>query len=324
MSTFSRTNVRQTREALLRRITAGDWRPGERFLSARRICAMYPVSYQTAHRISRDLVEAGYLERRGRSGTYIAGSPGGYHRVDLVFNARARRRDSFGQRLLDLVSQGLDRYRILWRLNFDGRHHSKRDDYQVFWEMGDSVCDRLASRGFALLLGQRPPHGVLAASIDTVETDDFCGGVCAGEMLRDRMNARRPLVIGGPVDDLRSRERMQGFQAVFPDAAVFHSRSWFFEDGVRLCQSIDPALFDGCFCANDRLAQAFYSVHKPKPGYALVGFDGAPIARQLGIATVDIAWEEQAALAVRLIQNRLQGDTGVATRHIVAPKLLVN
>jgi DNA-binding GntR family transcriptional regulator len=77
-------------DELKHRIEGGLYHPGERFLSARALATRFGVSYQTAHRILVRLTEDGLLERRGGSGSYIAGEPPRYRRACLVFHARAR------------------------------------------------------------------------------------------------------------------------------------------------------------------------------------------------------------------------------------------
>src|SRR5437868_4230140 len=101
--------VQDTRAALMARLQSSRLRPGDRFLSARAVALEFDISYQTAHRLLAELCDAGLLERRAGSGTYIPGPRTIYDQVALCFDGRARRVGSFGARLLSGLMRQLDR-----------------------------------------------------------------------------------------------------------------------------------------------------------------------------------------------------------------------
>src|SRR5690606_26112430 len=82
---------------------------GDRFLSNRAVATQYGISYQTAQRLLSALVSDGLLVRRAGSGTYLPGGEGKLCGVDLLFNTRAKRRGSFGAKLLSLMRGKLQR-----------------------------------------------------------------------------------------------------------------------------------------------------------------------------------------------------------------------
>jgi len=63
---------RQLREILTRRISAGDYRPGDRIPSERELCQQYGVSRTTVRQTLNDLVHEGILIRVPAKGTFVA------------------------------------------------------------------------------------------------------------------------------------------------------------------------------------------------------------------------------------------------------------
>jgi DNA-binding GntR family transcriptional regulator len=104
------------KEKIRTRLREGVHRPGDRFLSTRAVASTFEVSYQTAHRLIGELCEEGWLERRAASGTFIAGQSPAPVGVQLFWSARARRKGSFGARLLSDLTRRLNRDRIVWKI----------------------------------------------------------------------------------------------------------------------------------------------------------------------------------------------------------------
>src|SRR3954470_19146461 len=102
------------------RIGDGIHRPGDRFLSTRALASPFGISYQTAHRLAQELCDEGLLERRATSGTYIPGGHKEVSRILLFFNERARRPQSFGERLLDELTKRLARDGTPWEIVWTG------------------------------------------------------------------------------------------------------------------------------------------------------------------------------------------------------------
>ena len=57
------------KEKMIARLKGGFHPPGHRFFSNRGLAAQFGVSYQTADRLIRELVDEGWLERRPSAGT---------------------------------------------------------------------------------------------------------------------------------------------------------------------------------------------------------------------------------------------------------------
>lgn len=322
--------VEDIKERIRTRLRAGVERPGDRFLSTRALADTFGISYQTAHRLSRELCAEGLLERRAASGTFIPGGSEPLSDVQLLFSARARRPQSFGARLLRDLTRRLDRDRLPWEVAWtDSKVEIEDGCFPVIWESPLAVETCLHQGRSVLLLNDRPRPGLRATFVDSVGIDDFWGGVCAAQLLQgeqaDQPLSPRFAVVAGPTEDARSGQRRDGFLSLVPAAAVVPAASWFFEDGYRVAGDAVRLGPDGVFCCNDRLAQAVVAWcndhHVARP--PLVGFDDAPIAERLNLTTIAVPWDEMIAGAVDIIKRRLAGDTSAARQLIVTPRPVV-
>jgi len=160
-------HVAKVKQKLRAKILARAFASGQRFLSNRGIAAQLGISYQTADRIVRELVREGLLVRRAGSGTYLPGERRQLGGVQLIFHRRARRKSSFGARLLSTIVAGLNAANVEWRMNwFDpatGRlPRLMRDRYPIIWEARPAVKAACAQQRMALLINERPPPGLAA------------------------------------------------------------------------------------------------------------------------------------------------------------------
>lgn len=317
------------KEKIRTRLREGVYRPGDRFLSSREVAGTFEISYQTAHRIISELSAEGLLDRRAASGTFIPGGRVEMLGVQLFWSERARRKGSFGWRLLHDLTTRLKRdrivYKIAWadaaRLAAPGSKY-----FPVVWERPEIVQACVQNKRSALLLNDRPQPGLEAAWLDSVSIDDFSGGVCAAQLLsKEAGRTAKFAVLTGPLDDARANARRDGFLSLARNAIVVSSPTWFLEDGYEIAGQAVKSGHDGIFCGNDRLAQAVLAwceEHKvlcPR----LVGFDDAPIAEELNLTTIAIPWDEMIAGAIDILKRRLNGDTSAARQLIVTPRPVV-
>jgi DNA-binding LacI/PurR family transcriptional regulator len=166
-----------------------------------------------------------------------------------------------------------------------------------------------------LLLNDRPPFGLGGSYVDAVTTDDFSGGACAAELLKERTGRSGGFVVlGGPEDDARSAQRIAGFRAHAAASRVICAESWFVESGAEKAAAALAAKPAGIFACNDRLAEAVieHCARRELPLPPLVGFDNAPVAERLRLTTIGIPWATMIAEALQLITARLEGSTQAA------------
>ncbi len=318
--------VAEVKAKLLLSLQHGIHPPGSAFLSTRAIAQRFGISYQTAHRLSVELAEEGWLERRNASGTYVAGRQPALGGVHLLFNARAKRRESFGRRLIECLTASLDAAGISWRISWvEDRVRLRADLLPILWEAPGALAEIGRTKVFAVLLHDRPPAGLAGSFVDSVAVDDFSGGACAAELLREACGPLgRLAALAGPKLDPRSLRRVAGFSEVLPGARVRWSPSWFSEDALPAARDLCSG-YDGIFCGNDRLAAGVLEhcrAAKIDPP-ALIGFDDAPVAEKLELATIAIPWREIAEAATHVAQRRLAGDSTTAAQHIFAPRPVV-
>lgn len=318
--------VASLRRELRQRLAAGAAVPGERFLSNRELARHANVSYQTAARLLDELVGDGVLRRRHGSGTYVAGEAARPSVIHLIFHPRGLRPGSFGSRLHAMIRTALAEAGIVPQEHWTSRPQETPDDaYPVYWETQPGPPIELPQGRFALVLNNRPPPGLRARFIDSVQVDDFSGGCAAAELLRRRIGPRGASILAGPRTDPRSEARVAGYRTIYPTAPLTHSRSWYREGAEAAARRILAQKPAGVLCANDRLAeaidQAAARARSPRPH--LVGFDDAPVATGLRLTTIAIPWDELVSAATRIIAARLRGDSHPATQVILQPKAVV-
>lgn len=295
-------------------------------MSNRAVAAQFGVSYQTADRLLGELCAAGLLVRRAGAGTFLPGDPDVPARALLVFHRRARRRDSFGARLLAELAARLEREGTRFDVRFVGDEAAsapapiRGDVLPVLWEAPAVLAALAAEQRRGVLLNDRPPPGLASLVIDSVSVDNHTGGACAAQLLA-RDGGRRYAVLAGPEHDGRSDARVKGFRSLLPRAQVVHCPTWFRTDARPLVRRVVRAGADGVFCCNDRLAEAVlgWCAKQRDDPPRLVGFDDAPIAERLDLATICIPWADLAQVTAGVIRRRLQGDRAPASRQIIAP-----
>jgi DNA-binding transcriptional regulator YhcF (GntR family) len=319
--------LQELKAKLVVRIREGFQEAGERFFSNRDLAQRFGISYQTAHRLIAELTKEGYLVRRRGSGTYLAGKPKKLRGVHLFFNMRAQRPGSLGRRLLEELQRRLREEKIRSVvMGTEGTVKLHPEWFPVLWESPPILAQVVASRRYGLLLNDRPEPGLAASYIDSAAIDDFSGGVCAAQLIRQRLKtSARLAVLAGPLDDARSAQRVEGFRSLFPEAKIFGAGTWFKEEAQPVALAVLRQDMAGVFCCNDRLAQAMVETsrrHHLTCPY-LVGFDDAPIAEQLGLDTIAVPREELVEASLQIIRKRLRGESGTAGRQILAPRPVI-
>ena len=311
-------HVLEVKAALIARVGSDFAQPGGRFLSTRAVAQRFAVSYQTAHRLLRELETEGLLQRRAASGSYLPGQRPALHGVQLVFHPRAKRKGSFGAHLHELLVAALTARRIPFVQSWPTESTTlrlRRDYYPIVWECRAAIAAAAERRSFALCLNDHPPLGLAGSYVDGITTDEYSGGACAAELLKSRTG--RPggfVILGGPEQDRRSQQRIAGFRAHAADTRVLCADSWYMEAGLACAAAVFDSHPAGVFACNDRLAEALIA-HGRKHQRRLpplIGFDNAPIAEHLRLTTIGIPWRAMVRHAVDLGSERLAGGIDAA------------
>ena len=308
--------TRLVKEKMIARLKGGFHPPGHRFFSNRGLAAQFGISYQTADRLIRELVDEGWLERRASAGTYVSGKPVAWRGAALVFHERAKRKGSFGARLMKDLTTSLAQAGITSKKVWSRDEAVAVDGHwlPVLWECPRTMASLAGARRFLLVLNDTPPPGLASSYVDSVACDDFSGGAAAAELLRETGNVA---ILAGPEADHRSRQRVAGFQSVCAKAKVFWAETWDAEAAAKLAPGIARGRHGGVFCCSDRLAEGLV---KSGIERAIVGFDDAPVAETLDLTTIAIPWADMVAGAVDVIRRRINGHTGPAAKLIFAPR----
>jgi DNA-binding transcriptional regulator YhcF (GntR family) len=307
------------KEKMIARLKGGFHPAGQRFFSNRGLAAQFGISYQTADRLIRELVDEGWLERRPSAGTYVSGKAVAWQGAALVFHERAKRAGSFGARLLEDLTQALAQAGIASKKVWSRDEDLVLNDQwlPVLWECPRTMASLAGARRFLLVLNDTPPPGLASSYVDSVACDDFSGGAAAAELLRGAGYADNTAVLAGPEHDHRSRQRVAGFRSVSAKARVFWAESWDAESAAKMAPRITKGRFSGIFCCSDRLAEGLVT-----HGVAatVVGFDDAPVAEALDLTTIAIPWADMVTGAVDIVRRRMNGHTGAAAKLIFAPR----
>lgn len=321
---FRTGHVQRVRQVLEERIANRPHRPGDRFVTARQIAEQFRVSYQTAHRLLADLAEAGLIERRPRSGSFIAGPRPSPTRVQLLLHPRASNPQGFGGKLRRHLVDAFDDAGIACDLSHDEAGALDPSALPVIWELPEAVrrCVEAGSPG--VLVNERPEPGWGSSLLDSVCADDYAGGALAADtLLQGAVAGSRFAVLAGPVGDRRSDDRIAGFRSKLSDARVVHAANWHRDAGRRAAVSLLDDGLTGVFAANDRLAQGLLLAcqSKGQPPPRIVGYDDAPIAQQLGLCTIALPWLAIAQAVVERAQLRLRGDRSPARTLLLQPRI---
>lgn len=318
--------VRRVTDQLRHDITTSIYQRGDEFPSARAISRRHGVSYQTAHRVIRQLADEGLLVTRHGSGTFVADAAGHPTRVELRFNRRAERPRSFGAALLSLLGDQLSRQGIPFEICRQGAPPPDPDVFSVTWEdetERDTTTDKPGT--FGLALNDRRVHGLAATRIDTVCVDDFSGGVCAAQIIRDQFSGRRTktdrvAILAATDADERSNDRVRGFRSSLAVGRqdVVEAGGWTDADAEAVATDLLAREPRFVFCCNDRLAAGLleFCRRDGRETPAIVGFDNAPVAEDVALTTVGIPWREFVAAAVEVIAKRVRGDRSIARRQV--------
>ncbi len=317
--------ISDLKHRLVSSLQTGLYSPGKPFMSARALAGRYEISYQTAHRLLVELETEGYLKRSPASGTQVAGKAPLLDQVHLFFHPRAAKPESFGSRLLQLLTDELKWSGIRYKLSSKDQSLGPKA-YPVIWELPRLALRAADQQRHALLLLDRPAPGIGTSFVDSISTDDFSGGVCAGEVLRRYLpRGARPSFLAGPRRDRRSQRRVEGFLSIFPAATGVYAANWYYLAGMRAAPSLLKLKPPAIFCGNDRLAEAvldFCRKQKQPPPF-LIGFDDAPVDQERDLTTIALPWQEIVSEAVQLIKYRLQGGTSPARQIILSSRPVI-
>lgn len=181
------------------------------------------------------------------------------------------------------------------------------------------------------------PSGEPLHATPSVGATNWSGGIAAARHLLD-LGHRRIAVVGGPLDSLGARARLEGCRAALDaagarlDDRLVRTGEFTFEDGAALGRELlgrpDPPT--AVLCGNDLQALGVYAAAwrlglRIPDDLSVVGFDDIDNTRWCcpPMTTVRQPLVEMGATAARMLLDLAAGDTPVQSRVELATTLVV-
>jgi LacI family transcriptional regulator len=205
----------------------------------------------------------------------------------------------------------------------------------VFFDLSETIRDQLRTRGIPLVIVD--PTGEPLHDTPSIGATNWNGGLAATRHLL-ALGHRRIGVIGGPVDILCSRARLDGYRAAMDaagvpiDPALISHGHFHVEEGIEKGRALlalpDPPT--AIFAGNDLQALGVYQaarerrLHIPED-LSVVGFDDLPVAQWVGppLTTVRQPLVDMAVAASELVLAMARGEAPVQTRVELTTELVV-
>ncbi len=175
--------------------------------------------------------------------------------------------------------------------------------------------------------------------IDNVLVDNRSGGYVATRHLIEDSCVRQLIFVGGPRENVDTRDRRMGFQEATRESGInvpeehFFFTNYQYEEGLEIGHLLAKKLRGkgrwGIVAANDNLARGlidtFLEVGLSVPGdVAVVGFDDSQLARltRPAVTSVRVPLQELGSTALRLLVDRLNGLRTEATTMVFKGRLI--
>lgn len=310
--------VHQIKAELVERLHSGFCRPGNHFVSNRELALRYGVSYQTAHRLICELVEEGWLHRVPSSGTYIAKAVPPPQEVAFVFHPNTSK-NNFGGKLLQHFQHRFGEAQIPsrteHRISFNGY---VSDCYNILWGQEYDLRNIPTTLQYSLMIDGNPEDGLNATFTDSISIDyEGVGEVCA-QILRERLQSSRVVVLAGLRSNGNYAKKLRGFRKVFRDCQVIYQSDWSLGSAMESIARLNRTEFDGAFSVNDTGMNALRT--KFGSSLPLVAYGDPENMAQSGVDGVAIPWETISDEAIRLFRLRSLGNIEMGRQLIIHPQ----
>ena len=342
----------RVREILLEKIATGEFVPGEKIPSERKLCEMFSVSRTTIRRAIDELAAEGVLVRIPAKGTYVAESSlANTQNTGNIGFIRCFRRsplssindDVFYPRILAGVEAVISKngYHCLVQ-SVNENDFTEQTVAQLTQKVDGLICCELRSQRFLdTLRASRLPIVLVSpsltpSSVDMVEISNREGAVTAVNHLIEHGH-RRIAFVGGSPNSRPSKVREAGYIQALRDNGLpvrseyLSSNGWKRTDGCAAMEEIlkcDPRP-TAVFAASDLLALGAYDAVE-KAGLripediSIIGFDNIDMAAEArpALSTIHVRKLEMGQVAARLILEQLTGQRDYPLR-VVVPTVIV-
>ena len=298
------TRYQSVVEDIRGRIERGEYVPGERLPSISNLCEQYGVSNITISAALRDLVAAGYVESRPRSGVFVRerGQQNGLARLNgecvLAFVVPGSRAP-FWMEIIQGVEAACTRrgFRLLVASSDNDPQSEARQLDALSREVAGILVTPVAFdpnyAAYIELMQRNVPfvfvdHYLEKLAVPAVTTDNIEGGYLATRHLLDI--GRRHIFVIGEGDESSSHERVHGYQRALRESSVpfepgrvygaTPGDSTGYEGMQALLKKWAPQESFGVFAVNEYIARGAYialreaGLRIPQDA-AVIGFDDA-------------------------------------------------
>ena len=188
-------------------------------------------------------------------------------------------------------------------------------------------------------LAEAMPSGTRAVLVNTRSNDhagirlDNVAGACAVAEHFISLGRKRVVHVAGPAGNVDAQERADAFRAALEPrgvAAEIVQGDFSEQSGEAAIESLlqGGAKFDAVFAANDMMAsgvlQALRTAGIDVPAQvAVAGFDDVPLARHLGLTTVNVRIAELGEHAVDCLLDMIEGGETAEGPQLHSPELII-
>lgn len=328
MSSGRSAKFLETKKVLVQRLRSDCIPPGSKFMPIRVVAAEFQLSYPTAQTLIEELVKEGYLERHSTAGTFVPGAMERYTRIHLVFPLAEKNQGLFGAILRDELlkickKEGIPS-KLTWAENWRG---GCATDYYVLSNLASNriVRELIVLRRRGLILNEFPPPGSAPNYFDSITRDNFSAGILAGRILKLESNCKHPAILANPHGrHTWAQQCSAGFRAVWPRARICHPWAWSDNAIMRYLRMLFSHSHDAilCFVKAHALALTKYCQERQMPTPSIVLIAPPPKTANLPFPQISPTTSDFSDAAMRIIRNRINGDTSPAAHITLAARVL--
>ncbi len=332
-------------DKMLKDISTGLLKPGERLPSLNDICKRYAVSKITAIRVLEELEKDGYAEKIQGKGTFLK-RPVDAFRIRLVLRLPDAGSGDYMLPVIAAYLQGIETEArengiSLEYLSRECLDNPEPDAYYIIFASDIRDCEyaEAISRvgGYAVFIHSREA----LASADTVRLDFRKGMEITTSYLISR-GRRRIAFLGGSLESPWYAPRFKGYYTALEKAGLPLDVKLVGEvesapSIESVARAFDRIMSDAganppdAFVASDDLrAIVLMNLFRQRgikvpETFAVTGMDNRPSSRTSipPLTTLDCQWEKQGALAVKRIIERKRGTELPSSDILLEPKLVI-
>lgn len=335
MQNSSRPKYLTLAEKFARQIRSGELKPGDRLPSFAQMRAQWGATPATVERIHAQLERENLIERRHRSGVFVASLPAGSTPVGTLGFVSLHFGHTFLHPYNHHLLQGIQR-------------ESKSAGFQIMLLDYSAIADS-RNKIDGLLIYERElskfskhqKNGVPCVSLlnqteemMAVLADDFSGAQSATQHLLELGHTRIACLMGAPangIQDPLGAIRLRGYRAALQQSGIVPNRKWvrpvlynplenYAERGRSLMRKWLRGNWNDLGCTailaqNDDVAIGIIGALReaglevPRD-VSVVGFDGAGVDTHFSprLTTVEVPLEEIGAMGARLLLRKIDGE----------------